>query len=62
MPITRQVAPLLAELGGRADHSGDGAERGEGARDDRAILDLQRPPPRLFVIDDVDLPGGQLTR
>jgi hypothetical protein len=49
-------------VGGRADHSGDGAERGEGARDDRAILDLQRPPPRLFVIDDVDLPGGQLTR
>jgi acetyl esterase len=61
MPITPQVARLLAEWAAVPTTPVTELSAEKVRADDRAILDLQRPPPRLFAIEDVSLPGGQLT-
>jgi acetyl esterase/lipase len=60
MPITPQVARLLAEWAAVPTTPVTELSAEKVRADDRAILDLQRSPPRLFAIEDVNLPGGQL--
>jgi acetyl esterase len=60
MPIAPQVARLLAEWAAVPTTPVMELSAEKVRADDRAILDLQRWPPRLFAIEDVNLAGRQL--